>query len=169
MYEKVFEQAAESFFKPISEILALNVEAFDNLRAKNTDLVSEVVNESIEYAKGLAKPNMDLDAFVQGQQTFYEGLRSKLTDNAQYNYDLLSDMQGKVTELWSGTWDAQKGAASAVVAEAVKPKADSSPKKAAAAATKAPAAASAKKAAPKATQRAEKSAATEAERKSVKS
>lgn len=145
MYEKVFEQAAESFFKPIGEIMALNVEAFDSLRAKNTDLMSEVVNESIEYAKGLVKPNMDLEAFVQGQQSFYEGLRAKLSDNVQYNYDLLADMQGKVNELWAGAWDAGKEVSASAVAEVVKPKAESASKKATAPAKKAAA-----KAAPRA-------------------
>lgn len=110
MYEKVFEQA-ESFFKPMTEIFELNAEALDNLRVKQADLVNEVLVDSIEYARGLSKPNIDIDSFVETQQAYWEGLRSKLTTNAQDSYELISDVQGKVGELLQGAFDTQELAA----------------------------------------------------------
>jgi len=107
MYQKVFEQAAESFLKPMTEIFELNAEALDTLRVRQADLVNEVVADSIEYAKGMSKPNIDIDTFVETQQVYWEGLRSKITTNAQGSYELISDMQGKVGELLQGAFEAK--------------------------------------------------------------
>lgn len=105
MYDKVFEQAG-TFFKPMTAILELNAEAFDTLRTKQADLLNEVVADSIEYAKGFSKPNSDVDTFIESQTAYWEGLRDKLTTNAQDSYELLSETQGKVGELISGAFEA---------------------------------------------------------------
>lgn len=121
MYEKVFEQAG-SFFKPMSDIFQLNAETLDTLRVKQTDLVQEVVADSIEYAKGVSKPNLDVDTFVEAQQAYWEGLRSKITSNAQDSYDLISDAQGKVGELIQGAWEVAPAAVASKVEAAPKKK-----------------------------------------------
>lgn len=105
MYDKMFEQA-ESFMKPMSDIMALNAEAFDAIREKQTSFVSEVLSDSIEYAQGIATPGMDIDSYVEKHQSYWEGLRSKMTDNAQDNLDYLSDVQEKVSGLMQSAMDA---------------------------------------------------------------
>ena len=98
MYEKVFEQA-ESFFKPVNDILELNAATFDVLRAKNSDLVNEVFSDSIECAKGLAQPNINIDTTVSAQQEYFQNLQNKLTSGAQNNVEVINDFQGKVSKL----------------------------------------------------------------------
>ncbi len=117
MYDKVFDQAG-SFFKPMTDIFQLNAETLDTLRVKQTDLVQEVVADSIEYAKGVSKPNLDIDTFVGAQQAYWEGLRNKLTTSAQDSYDLISDAQGKVGELLQGAMEVTVSAAAAPKVEA---------------------------------------------------
>eukprot|EP01026_Neomeris_dumetosa_P035281 TRINITY_DN28237_c0_g1_i1.p1 TRINITY_DN28237_c0_g1~~TRINITY_DN28237_c0_g1_i1.p1 ORF type:complete len:141 (-),score=12.96 TRINITY_DN28237_c0_g1_i1:62-484(-) len=107
MYDKVIEQA-ESFLKPMNEIFELNAETLDALRVKQTDLVNEVLSDSIEYAKSFSKPNLDMDSFVETQQSYWEGLRSKLTNNAQDSFDMISDAQGKVSELLTVAWEVKE-------------------------------------------------------------
>ena len=116
MYGKFFEQA-DSFFKPINELMALNVKALDAMREKQTDPVNEVMADSIEYAKDLAKPDIDVDAFVAKQQTYWEGLRTKISSNAQDNYDLISDVQGKMGDLLQDAWGATASAWDVAVTE----------------------------------------------------
>ncbi len=122
MYDKVFEQAG-SFFKPMTDILELNVEIMETLRNKQTDLVSEVVSDSIEYAQGVSKPDMDVDSFVERQTAYWEGLRDKLTNNAQDSYEMISQAQGRVGELLQGAWDVNLGDFTASAAPAAAPKA----------------------------------------------
>ncbi len=105
MYGKVFEQAG-SFFKPMAEIIELNTEIFESLRTKQTDFVQEVVADSIEYAKGFSQPSADIDTFVGAQQAYWEGIRAKLTSNAQDSLELITDARGKVGGLIKGAWDA---------------------------------------------------------------
>lgn len=104
MYDKMLEQA-ESFFKPVNDILQLNVEAFDTIRVKQTDLVNDVLADSIEYAKGLGTPSLDVDSYITAQQSYWQGVQSKITHSAQDSYDLLNDVQGKVGGLIKGAWD----------------------------------------------------------------
>ncbi|MFL0810668.1 MAG: phasin family protein [Agarilytica sp.] len=128
MYDKVFEQAG-SFFKPMTAIMELNAEAFDTLRTKQTDLLNEVVSDSIEYAKGFSKPNMDVDTLIETQQIYWEGIREKLTTSAQDSYEVISETQGKVGDLITGAFDGAVEAPKAPVKK--KPAAKkASPKKA---------------------------------------
>ena len=108
MYDKVFEQAG-SFFKPMTDILELNVETLEALRTKQTNLVNDVMSESLEYAQGVSKPNMDVDSFVERQTAYWESLRDKLTSNAQDSYEVISQAQGRVGELLQGAWDVNLG------------------------------------------------------------
>lgn len=99
MYGKMFEQA-ESFLKPMNEIWALNVEIMDTLNAKQTSLFNEVVSDSVEFAKGMTKPDLDIDAVVAAQKKFWEGLGTKIATSTQDNIELISGVQDKVGDLF---------------------------------------------------------------------
>lgn len=113
MYGKVFEQTG-SFLKPMTDIIELNTEIFESLRTKHSDFVQEVVADSIEYAKGFSQPSADIDTFVGAQQAYWEGMRAKLTSNAQDSLELITDARGKVGDLIQGAWDANVAAATDV-------------------------------------------------------
>jgi len=104
MYGKLFE-TADSFFKPINDLLAINAQALDAMREKQVDLVNEVMADSIEYAKGIAKPSLDMDTFVATQQNYWQGLQTKISSSAQDNYDLIADVQGKMGDLLQEVFD----------------------------------------------------------------
>lgn len=98
MYDKVFEQA-ETFFKPVTGILEINAKAFDSIRESQTAFFNELFSDSVELAKGLTKPDIGVEVFVETQQNYWEGVREKLSNNVQRQYELISDAQGKVGEL----------------------------------------------------------------------
>ncbi len=128
MYDKVFEQAG-SFFKPMTDILELNVETLEALRTKQTDLINDVMSESLEYAQGVTKPNTDVDSFVERQTAYWESLRDKLTSNAQDSYEVISQAQGRVGELLQGAWDVNLSDFVAPAAPAAKTAAPAAKKK----------------------------------------
>lgn len=115
MYGKVFEQTG-SFLKPMTDIIELNTEIFESLRTKQSNFMQEVVADSIEYAKGFSQPSADIDTFVGAQQAYWEGMREKLTSNAQDSLELITDARGKVGDLIQGAWDANVAAATDVAA-----------------------------------------------------
>lgn len=146
MYGKMFEQA-ESFLKPMNDIWALNVEVLDTLKSKQTDLFNEVVEDTFEFAKGMIKPDMNIDSIVDAQQSYWEELGSKISNNAQDNIALLSGVQEKVGDVFKVAIDTSSIDATndAAIVEAKPVK--STPKKKAAA-KKAPAKAETKSAPP---------------------
>ncbi|WP_086931045.1 phasin family protein [Agarilytica rhodophyticola] len=107
MYEKMLEQA-ESFFKPMSDFVQFNVETLDTIRVKQADLANGVLADSIEYAKGMSVPSLNLDSYVNAQKSYWQNIQSKINTNAQDNYQLLNDMQGKVDGLLKDVWNVYK-------------------------------------------------------------
>ncbi|MFT5084695.1 MAG: hypothetical protein ACI9Y1_002750, partial [Lentisphaeria bacterium] len=71
----------------------------------------EMMADSIEYAKGISQPALDVESIFEAQKAYWGGVKVKLTTNAHDNYDLLTDAQGKVGELLQSTIDTVKGAA----------------------------------------------------------
>ncbi|TVZ39717.1 phasin protein [Alteromonadaceae bacterium 2753L.S.0a.02] len=146
MYEKIYEQA-DSFFKPINEIFAINIETLDALREKQTELVNDMVADGIEYAKGVGG-YQSVESLYSAQKQYWESLQNKISNNAKDALALLNESQEKIGEVIqeSATWLDSK--ATPVASKASLPKKASKP-------------AAKKKAAPKAAPKQEETAPAE--------
>lgn len=125
MYDKIYEQA-DSFFKPINDILSINIETMDALREKQTELVNGVVADGIEYAKGVGA-HQSVESFYTAQKQYWESLQSKLSTNAKDAMTLFNESQEKIGEVIqeSATWLDEKHAP--VATKASPPKKASKP------------------------------------------
>jgi len=99
----VFEQA-ESFLKPLSDMFTLNIEALNLIHEKQTDLVTGLVSDSLDYTKGVATSALDIGEFVEVQKRFWEGVQSKVNDNTHDNIVLINDVQSKLGDVIQKTW-----------------------------------------------------------------
>lgn len=93
-----FFQQAEQFFKPISEIAALNARTFEALAEKQTSLMTGVWNDSINCAKELSDKR-DVASFYSSQKSFWEGVNQKFSSTARDSYNLLTEAQEEMGKL----------------------------------------------------------------------
>ncbi|WP_028886428.1 phasin family protein [Teredinibacter turnerae] len=126
MYEKIYEQA-DSFFKPITDILTISLETMDTFREKQTAFVSDVVADGIEYAKGVGDHGGNMETFYSAQKSYWENVQTKMSCNAKESMALLSETQEKITEViqdsspWFEDKPVKKAAKSVAPAKASKP------------------------------------------------
>lgn len=97
MNDQIFQQA-EQFFKPITEIMALNARTFEALAEKQTGLMSEMWNDGINYAKDLSDKR-DAKSFYASQKDYWEGVNQKVSATARDSYNVLTDAQEEMTKL----------------------------------------------------------------------
>lgn len=126
MYEKIYEQA-DSFFKPISDILSISLETMDAFREKQTAFVSDVVADGIEYAKGVGDHGGNMETFYSAQKSYWENVQTKMSSNAKESMALFTETQEKITEViqdsspWFEDKPVKKAAKSVAPAKASKP------------------------------------------------
>ncbi len=97
MFEKMVEQA-QSAFKPMTDVFALNTEVMEKLAEKQAGYLSESMNDSINYAKELAEQK-DLAGFYDLQKSYLDAVQSKMVSVAKESYELISEAQEKTGEM----------------------------------------------------------------------
>ena len=97
MYEKMYEQT-ESMFKPLTDIMSINLETLNTIREKQLDLVSGVMADTIEHAKGLSGTT-DMDTICDAQKSYWETVQEKVSASTKDTFELLSDSQEKIVEM----------------------------------------------------------------------
>ena len=93
-----FFQQSEQFFKPMTDLMALNAKTFEALTEKQTGLMSDVWNDGVNYARHLSD-KQDVESFYTSQKEFWEGMSQKFSNTAKDSYALLSEAQERMTEL----------------------------------------------------------------------
>lgn len=93
-----FFQQAEQFFKPISEMVALNARTFEALAEKQTGLVSAMWNDSMSCARSMAD-SRDIESFFSTQNNYWEGVNQKFSSTARDSYNLLTEAQEEMGKL----------------------------------------------------------------------
>jgi phasin family protein len=93
-----FFQQAEQFFKPISEMMALNARTLEALAEKQTGLVSAMWNDSMSCARSMAD-SRDVASFLSTQNNFWEGMNQKFSSTARDSYTLLTEAQEEMGKL----------------------------------------------------------------------
>ena len=93
----IFQQS-EQFFKPMTDMMALNARTFEALAEKQTGLMSEVWNDGVNYARGLSEKR-DIESFYSAQKDFWDKVNQKVSSTAKDSYALLTEAQEKMSGL----------------------------------------------------------------------
>ncbi len=100
MFEKFVEQT-QNAFKPMSEIMALNVKAMEQLVDKQSTLVTGVMNDGVTYAKDVVAQK-DVAGIYQAQKNYVEGVQEKMVSATKDVYSVMTEAQEKVGDLMKG-------------------------------------------------------------------
>lgn len=98
MYEKLFEQA-ESVMKPLDRMFAINMQTLDEWREKQTTFFNELMEKGIDYSRDLSDKR-DFQSLLNWQQSYWETVQEKLTENARESFALFSEAQEKMIGLY---------------------------------------------------------------------
>jgi hypothetical protein len=93
-----FFQQAEQLFKPMADIAALNAKTLEALAEKQTGLMSEVWTDGMNYARNISEKR-DVESLYTSQKDFWENMSQKFSTTAQDSFAVLTEAQGKMTEL----------------------------------------------------------------------
>lgn len=69
MYEKLFEQA-ESVIKPLDRMFAINMQALDEWREKQTAFFNDLMEKGIDYSRDLSDKK-DFQSLLNWQQSYW--------------------------------------------------------------------------------------------------
>jgi hypothetical protein len=97
MDNPIFQQS-EQFFKPMTDMMALNARTFEALAEKQTGLMSEMWNDGVNYARGLSEKR-DVESFYSSQKEFWDKVNQKVSSTAKDSYALLTEAQEKMSGL----------------------------------------------------------------------
>ncbi|SMF08277.1 phasin family protein [Alteromonadaceae bacterium Bs31] len=100
MLDKMFEQA-QNAFKPVNELYTLNTKVLEELADKQKELFTDMVNESMTFAKELGSQK-DFSGVYQTQKSYLEGVQNKWVNASTEVYELLTTSQEKAGEVIKG-------------------------------------------------------------------
>lgn len=98
MYDKFIAQA-EQFFKPLEEIMALQTQTLEAISQRQSELMSGVWDDSLNYAQNLSGQS-SVDEFVKTQQAYLEGMQTRMRSAAEESFDILTASNDKIGSLW---------------------------------------------------------------------
>lgn len=98
MYEKLFEQA-ESVMKPLDKMFAINMQTLDEWRDKQTAFFNDLMEKGMDYSRDLSGKR-DIQSLLNWQQSYWESVQEKLTENARESFALFSEAQEKMIGLY---------------------------------------------------------------------
>lgn len=98
MYEKLFEQA-ESVMKPLDKMFAINMQTLDEWREKQTTFFNDLMEKGMDYSRDLSDKR-DFQSLLNWQQSYWETVQEKLTENARESFALFSEAQEKMIGLY---------------------------------------------------------------------
>lgn len=97
MLDKMFEQA-QNAFKPVNELISLNTKVMEELAEKQKSLMTDMVNESMAFAKELGAQK-DFSGVYQTQKSYLEGVQDKWVSASTEVYELFTSTQEKAGDL----------------------------------------------------------------------
>lgn len=112
MFDKIAEQFQNSF-KPMSELVAVNAKAVEQLAKQQTTLFTGVLNDGVAYAEGLSGQK-DIAGIVEAQKVYAEGVQEKVVSAAKDAYAVMAETQEKAGEILKGAFTQAKEVATAV-------------------------------------------------------
>ncbi|WP_075188086.1 phasin family protein [Teredinibacter haidensis] len=97
MLDKMFEQS-QNAFKPMNELLSLNTKVLEELAEKQKTLVTDMVNDSMAFAKEIGSQK-DFSGVFQTQKSYVEGVQDKWVSASTEMYELFTSTQEKAGEV----------------------------------------------------------------------
>lgn len=121
MYDQINEQFQNSF-KPVTELLALNVKTIETLTEKQTNFFTAALSEGMAFTQNLVAQK-DLAGVLQAQKVYSEELQGKVAAVSKDSYALITEAQDKAAEMMKGVFAAAQTGFSGVVEKAAAKKA----------------------------------------------
>ncbi len=109
MNNPIFQQS-EQFFKPMTDMMALNAQTFEALAEKQTGLMSDMWNDGVNYARGLSDKR-DIESFYTSQKDFWDKVNQRVSSTAKDSYALLTEAQEKMSGLMQDSIGSMDGSA----------------------------------------------------------
>ncbi|MCV6624827.1 MAG: phasin family protein [Cellvibrionaceae bacterium] len=97
MFEQVNEQIQKSL-KPMSELASVNAKALEQLASQQNALFTGLLNDGVNFSQSLTE-KQDVNAMVEAQKAYLEGVQEKIVAAAKETYDVISDAQEKAGEV----------------------------------------------------------------------
>lgn len=98
MYNKFFDQT-QSAMKPFNELMTLNAKMVEQVAEKQKNLMQDMVNEGMSFAKELSSQK-DYTGVFQAQKAYAECLQEKLIAASTEAYEMMTSNQEKVSEVF---------------------------------------------------------------------
>jgi len=102
MYDQINEQFQNSF-RPVTELLALNVKTIETLTEKQTSFFTAALSEGMAFTQSLVAQK-DLAGVMQAQKEYSEGLQGKVVAASKDAYALITETQDQVAEVLKGAF-----------------------------------------------------------------
>lgn len=118
----MFDQLTKQFQKtmqPMSELVAINARACEQLLQQQTGLLTGVMNEGANYAQSMGY-QQDLASMMDAQKSYAENLQEKLVTAAKDSYAVMAQTQGEIGGVLNGAFSEAKEAAAEATAKATK-------------------------------------------------
>lgn len=97
MYERMSEQA-QSALKPISDLMNLNSKIIQEAAEKQKDFFTDIMNDSITYAKDLSSQK-DFSGVYQVQKSYFEGVQEKFLNASTDAYEFFTKAQERTGDV----------------------------------------------------------------------
>lgn len=97
MFDQMNEQLQKSL-KPLTDLATVNAKALEQLASQQSTLFSTLLNDGVEFSKGLGEKK-DVNALVEAQKTYLEGMQEKIVAATKESYDVISEAQEKAGEV----------------------------------------------------------------------
>jgi len=120
MYEQLtekFTKQMQDSFKPMTELLEINVKTIEALAQKQSEFFTTAVSQSKEFTQSLTGQK-DLQAVFQAQKEYSEEFQSKLVEASKDAFSVITEAQDKATTIVKGAFASVKEATPAVSSKA---------------------------------------------------
>ena len=120
MYTKLnekFTQQMQDSFKPMTELLEINVKTIEALAQKQAEFFTTAVSQSQAFTKSMTGQK-DLQTVFQAQKEYSEEFQSKLVEASKDAFSVITEAQDKATAIVKGAFAAVEEATPEVSSKA---------------------------------------------------
>ena len=106
MYTQLTEQFTKQMqdsFKPMTELLEINVKTIEALAQKQTEFFTAAVTQSQAFTESLTGEK-DLQTVFQAQKEYSEEFQSKLVEASKDAFSVVTEAQDKATAIVKGAF-----------------------------------------------------------------
>lgn len=98
-----FTQQMQDSFKPMTELLEINVKTIEALAQKQAEFFTAAVSQSKAFTQNLTGEK-DLQTVFQAQKDYSEEFQSKMVEASKDAFSVLTEAQDKATTIVNGAF-----------------------------------------------------------------